>query len=201
MEEKIIMMRTATVDRKTKETEISLKLNLDGSGNSKIDTPLKFLNHMLENFAKHASFDLEVSASGDVDVDDHHLVEDVGIVMGEAFGKALGDKKGIARMAHRIVPMDDSKADVSVDLSGRPYAVVDLPFSEFEEKKVGDVTKENVVHFLESFALNGKFNLNIKVEGRNDHHKVESCFKALAKSLQDAVKITSEEIPSTKGKI
>ena len=201
MEEKIIMMRTATVDRKTKETEISLKLNLDGSGNSKIDTPLKFLNHMLENFAKHASFDLEVSASGDVDVDDHHLVEDVGIVMGEAFGKALGDKKGIARMAHRIVPMDDSKADVSVDLSGRPYAVVDLPFSEFEEKKVGDVTKENVVHFLESLALNGKFNLNIKVEGKNDHHKVESCFKALAKSLQDAVKVTGKEIPSTKGTI
>jgi len=195
------MMRTATVDRKTKETEISLKLNLDGKGNSKIDTPLKFLNHMLENFAKHSSFDLEISARGDVDVDDHHLVEDVGIVMGEAFGKALGDKKGIARMAHRIVPMDDSKADVSVDLSGRPYAVVDLPFSEFEEKKVGDVTKENVVHFLESFALNGKFNLNIKVEGKNDHHKVESCFKALAKSLQDAVKITGKEIPSTKGTI
>lgn len=195
------MMRTATVDRKTKETEISLKLNLDGSGNSKIDTPLKFLNHMLENFSKHSSFDLEISAKGDVDVDDHHLVEDVGIVMGEAFDKALGDKKGIARMAHRIVPMDDSKADVSVDLSGRPYAVVDLPFSQFEEKKVGDVTKENVVHFLESFALNGKFNLNIKVEGKNDHHKVESCFKALAKSLQDAVKITGEEIPSTKGTI
>ena len=195
------MMRTATVDRKTKETEISLKLNLDGSGNSKIDTPLKFLNHMLENFSKHSSFDLEISAKGDVDVDDHHLVEDVGIVMGEAFDKALGDKKGIARMAHRIVPMDDSKADVSVDLSGRPYAVVDLPFSQFEEKKVGDVTKENVVHFLESFALNGKFNLNIKVEGKNDHHKVESCFKALAKSLQDATKITGKEIPSTKGKI
>ena len=195
------MMRTATVDRKTKETEISLKLNLDGSGNSKIDTPLKFLNHMLENFSKHSSFDLEISAKGDVNVDDHHLVEDVGIVMGEAFDKALGDKKGIARMAHRIVPMDDSKADVSVDLSGRPYAVVDLPFSQFEEKKVGDVTKENVVHFLESFALNGKFNLNVRVEGKNDHHKVESCFKALAKSLQDATKITGKEIPSTKGKI
>ena len=195
------MMRTATVDRKTKETEISLMLNLDGSGNSKIDTPLRFLNHMLENFAKHSSFDLEISASGDVDVDDHHLVEDVGIVLGEAFDKALGDKKGIARMAHRIVPMDDSKADVSVDLSGRPYAVVDLPFSEFEEKRVGDVTKENVVHFLESFALNGKFNLNAKVEGKNDHHKVESCFKALAKSLEDAVKITGKEIPSTKGTI
>lgn len=195
------MMRIATVDRKTRETEISLKLNLDGGGNSKVDTPLKFLNHMLENFAKHSSFDLEISAKGDTDVDDHHLVEDVGIVMGEALNKALGDKKGIARMAHRIVPMDDSKADVSVDLSGRPYAVVNLPFSQFEEKKVGDVTKENVVHFLESFALNGKFNLNIRVEGKNDHHKVESCFKALAKSLQDAVKITGKEIPSTKGKI
>jgi len=194
-------MRTATVDRKTNETEISLKLNLDGRGDSKISTPLKFLNHMLENFSKHSKFDLEISATGDVDVDDHHLVEDLGIALGKAFDKALGDKKGISRMAHRIVPMDDSKAEISIDLSGRPYAVVDLPFSEFKEKKVGDVSKENIVHFLESFALNGKFNLNAKVEGRNDHHKVESCFKALAKSLHDATRIAGKEIPSTKGKI
>jgi len=194
-------MRIAAIKRKTKETEISLKLNLDGKGNSSIDTPLKFLNHMLENFAKHSNFDLEISAAGDVDVDDHHLVEDLGIALGEAFNKALGDKKGITRMAHRIVPMDDSRAEISIDLSGRPYAVVDLPFSEFKEKKVSDVTKENIVHFLESFALNGRFNLNAKVEGRNDHHKVESCFKALAKSLHDASRITGKGIPSTKGKI
>jgi len=194
-------MRIAAIKRKTKETEISLKVNLDGKGNSSIDTPLKFLNHMLENFAKHSNFDLEISAAGDVDVDDHHLVEDLGIALGEAFNKALGDKKGITRMAHRIVPMDDSRAEISIDLSGRPYAVVDLPFSEFKEKKVSDVTKENIVHFLESFALNGRFNLNAKVEGRNDHHKVESCFKALAKSLHDASRITGKGIPSTKGKI
>ncbi len=194
-------MRTATIERKTRETEVSLKLNLDGSGDSNIDTPLKFLNHMLENFARHSSFDLDIYARGDVEVDDHHLVEDVGIAMGEAFDKALGDKMGIARMSNRIVPMDDSRADVSVDLSGRPYAVIELPFSEFHEKRVGDVSKENVVHFLESFALNGRFNLNVKVEGKNDHHKVESCFKALAKSLQDATRITGKGIPSTKGVI
>ncbi len=194
-------MRNAIIKRKTKETEISLGLNLDGNGNSKIDTPLKFLNHMLENFAEHSSFDLEISAKGDVEVDDHHLVEDIGIALGEALDKALEDKKGISRMSHRIVPMDDSKAEVSIDLSGRPYAVVDLPFSGFHEKKVGDVSKENIVHFLESFALNGKFNLNVRVEGKNDHHKVESCFKALAKALYDATRITGKGIPSTKGRI
>jgi imidazoleglycerol-phosphate dehydratase len=194
-------MRSAEVKRGTRETEVKVELRLDGSGKSKVKTPLKFLNHMLENFAKHSGFDLNVTAKGDVGVDDHHLVEDVGICLGEALLKALGDKKGIARMAHSIVPMDDSRAEVSVDLSGRPYAVIDLPFSEFTEKRVGDVTKENIEHFLESFALNGKFNLNAKVEGRNDHHKVEATFKALAKSLKEATRVTGKDVPSTKGKL
>ncbi len=194
-------MRSANVKRDTKETQVSVGINLDGAGKAAVDVPLKFLSHMLENFSKHSGFDLDVKAGGDVDVDDHHLVEDVGICLGQALDKALGDKKGINRMAHAIVPMDDSRAEVSVDLSGRPYAVVNLPFSEFAERRVGDVSKENIVHFLESFALNGKFNLNVKVEGRNDHHKVESCFKALAKALKEATKVTGGSVPSTKGVI
>ncbi|MBM3308710.1 MAG: imidazoleglycerol-phosphate dehydratase HisB [Candidatus Altiarchaeales archaeon] len=195
------MARKSSVKRKTRETSIEISLNLDGAGKGKIKTPLKFLNHMLDSFSRHSSFDLNVKASGDIEVDDHHLVEDMGICLGEALLKALGDKKGIARMAYAIVPMDDSKAVVSVDLSGRPSVKIKLPFSEFQEKKVGDVSKENIEHFLESFAINGRFNLNIDVEGRNDHHKVEACFKALAKAMKDAVKITGKQIPSTKGNL
>jgi len=190
--------RKAKVIRKTGETSVQLQLNLDGTGNYKIRTPLHFLNHMLESFSKHSGFDLDIKASGDVHVDDHHTVEDVGICLGEALLKALGDKKGISRMAFSIIPMDDSKAEVSVDLSGRPSAKIDLPFSEFHEKKVGDVSKENIEHFLESFAVNGRFNLNAKVEGRNDHHKVEATFKALAKAMKEATRITGKSIPSTK---
>jgi len=194
-------MRNGKVVRKTKETNVILELSLDGTGKTDIMLPLKFLAHMLDNFAKHAEFDLAIEGRGDVEVDDHHLVEDVGLCLGEAFNQALGDKTGIARMAFSIVPMDDSQATVSVDLSGRPYAKVDLPFSEFHDRRVGDTSKENIVHFLESFALNGKFNLNVKVEGKNDHHKVEAAFKALAKALHDATRRTREGVPSTKGKV
>ncbi|MFZ2456482.1 MAG: imidazoleglycerol-phosphate dehydratase HisB [Candidatus Altiarchaeia archaeon] len=194
-------MRTAKVSRKTKETQISLELNLDGSGKSKIKTPVNFLNHMLENFAKHASFDLTIDAKGDVEVEDHHLVEDLGLCLGEALDNALGDKKGISRMGHAIVPMDESLATVALDLSGRPYAVVDIPFSEYKDAKLGDLTKENVPHFFESFAARAKLNLNIKVAGKNDHHKVEASFKALARALRDAVRVTGKGIPSTKGVI
>jgi imidazoleglycerol-phosphate dehydratase len=192
-------MRTAKISRKTKETQISLELNLDGSGRSKIKTPVNFLNHMLENFAKHASFDLTIDAKGDVNVEDHHLVEDIGLCLGEALDTALGDKKGINRMGHAIVPMDESLATVALDLSGRPYAVVDISFSEFKDAKLGDLTKENVPHFFESFAAKAKINLNVKVEGRNDHHKVEASFKALARALRAAVRVTGKGIPSTKG--
>jgi len=192
-------MRKAKVKRCTRETEVEVELNLDGNGKSRIETPLKFLNHMLETLAKHSGFDLNVKGRGDVEVDDHHLVEDLGIVLGEALNKALGDKKGINRMGYFIVPMDEAKATVAVDLSGRPFAVINLPFSEFHERKVGDVSKENIEHFLTSFALSGKFNLHVEVEGKNDHHKVEACFKALAKALALAVKVTGREVPSTKG--
>jgi len=192
-------MRRAKVARKTGETDVLVEVCLDGPGKSRVKTQLRFLDHMLLNFAKHSGFTLNVSAKGDVDVDDHHLVEDAGICLGEAFAKALGDKRGINRMGYAIVPMDDARAEAAVDLSGRPYAKIDLPFSEFHERRVGDVSKENIEHFLESFALNGRFNLNLKVEGRNDHHKVEAAFKALAKALRDAVKVTGKGVPSTKG--
>lgn len=193
------MARKASISRETKETKVAISLNLDGRGNSSIKTPLKFLNHMLDSLTKHSGFDLKVTAAGDVDVDDHHLIEDIGIVLGQAIQKAAGSKKGINRMAYSIIPMDDSRAEVSVDLSGRPYAVIDLPFSEFQDRRVGDVSKENIVHFLESLALNGGFNLNVKAEGKNDHHKVEATFKALARALKEAVKVTGKNIPSTKG--
>ena len=194
-------MRTAKVSRKTKETSIELKLCLDGSGKARIKTPVNFLNHMLENFAKHASFDLTISADGDVAVEDHHLVEDIGLCLGEALDSALGDKRGIRRMGHAIVPMDESLACAALDLSGRPYAVIEIPFSEFKDAKLGDLTKENVPHFFESFAAKGRLNLNIRVEGKNDHHKVEACFKALARALGDAVRVTGKGVPSTKGVI
>ena len=194
-------MRTAKVSRKTKETQITLELNLDGSGRSKIKSPVNFLNHMLENFVKHASFDLTISAKGDIGVEDHHLVEDLGLCLGAALDNALGDKKGINRMGHAIVPMDESLATVALDLSGRSYAVIDIPFSEFRDAKLGDLTKENVPHFFESFATKAKMNLHIKVEGKNDHHKVEAAFKALARALYDATRITGKGVPSTKGVI
>lgn len=194
-------MRKAKISRKTKETEIELELNLDGSGKSEIKTPIKFLNHMLENFSKHSGFDLTVKAKGDAEVEDHHLVEDIGICLGQALDKALKDKTGISRMGHAIVPLDDALATVAVDLSGRGYSVIDLKFSEFKDSKLGDLGKETIPHFFEALALNGKFNLHIKAEGKNDHHKVESCFKALARALHDATRITGKGIPSTKGMI
>jgi imidazoleglycerol-phosphate dehydratase len=194
-------MRSSKIERKTEETRISLELNLDGAGESRVDTSLKFLDHMLENFSKHSRFDLMIKASGDVDVDDHHLLEDVGISLGQALAKALGDKRGIRRMGNSSVPLDDSLATVALDLSGRGYAKVDIVFSEFKDARLGDLSKENIPHFFESFAVNGKFNLHLKAEGSNDHHKVEACFKALAKALYDATRITGKEIPSTKGVI
>ncbi|MBN2015061.1 MAG: imidazoleglycerol-phosphate dehydratase HisB [Candidatus Altiarchaeota archaeon] len=192
-------MRTSNVVRKTEETQISLELNLDGVGRSEIKTPLKFMNHMLENFSKHSRFDLKINASGDVEVDDHHLVEDLGICLGQALDKALDDKKGIARMGSCCVPMDDALAHVALDLSGRAYARVDIPFSEFKEAKLGDVSKEALPHFFDSFTSNGKLNLHITVDGVNDHHKVEACFKALAKALYEASRVIHGDTPSTKG--
>ncbi|MEE1116920.1 imidazoleglycerol-phosphate dehydratase HisB [Methanosphaera sp.] len=190
--------RTAKLSRKTKETDIKIELNIDGNGESKIDTGLKFLDHMLESFSKHGFFDLKVKAIGDIDVDDHHTVEDTALLLGECFKEALKDKKGINRMGFSIVPMDESLAQVAVDISGRNYTVFD---AEFKYQKIGDISSENVKHFMESFANTSLMNINIKAEGDNDHHICEAIFKALARSLNSATQITHDQILSTKGKL
>lgn len=190
--------RIVKLSRKTKETDIKIELNIDGTGKSNIDTGLKFFDHMLESFSKHGFFDLNIKAVGDIDVDDHHTVEDTGILLGECFKEALGDKKGIERMGYNIVPMDESLAQVAVDISGRNYTVFD---AKFKFQKIGDISSENVKHFFESFANNGLMNINIKAEGENDHHICEAIFKALARSLNNATQITHDQILSTKGKL
>ena len=192
------MAREASVERNTKETEIKLKINLDGTGYSDIETGVGFFNHMLESFARHGLFDLTIIADGDLEVDDHHTVEDVGILLGEVLNEALGDKKGIRRMAHALIPMDESLAMVAIDISGRSYTVLDLPF---KTNNVGSLRTENVGHFMESLARTGKINLHARCEGENDHHQIEALFKALARSLHDATRITHQSIPSTKGVI
>ena len=192
------MERKKKLARKTSETDITITFNLDGEGKSQINTGIEFFNHMLEFFARHGMFDLELEAEGDLDIDDHHTVEDVGIILGEVLNDTLGDKKGIRRMAHALVPMDEALAMVAIDLSGRSYTVLDLPFKKV---KVGGLSTENVGHFLESLAQNGKFNLHARCEGENDHHQVEALFKALARALHDATRVTHGSIPSTKGVI
>ncbi len=192
------MERKKKLARKTSETDITITFNLDGEGKSQINTGIEFFNHMLESFARHGLFDLELEAEGDLDIDDHHTVEDVGIILGEVLNDTLGDKKGIRRMAHALVPMDEALAMVAIDLSGRSYTVLDLPFKKV---KVGGLSTENVGHFLESLAQNGKFNLHARCEGENDHHQVEALFKALARALHDATRVTHGSIPSTKGVI
>ena len=190
------MTRSSNVSRKTSETEIDIKMNLDGSGNYNISTGVNFFNHMLESFSKHSMIDLDIQASGDVEIDDHHTIEDVGILLGEAFSEAIGDKKGIKRMAHAIVPMDESVATVAIDISGRSYC--NMNFS-FKNEKIGDMTSDIVIHFFESFASSAKINIYCIAEGANDHHKAEAIFKAFAKSLKEAVKVEHDQIPSTKG--
>ena len=191
-----IMTRNSIVSRKTSETDIDIKMNLDGSGKYNISTGVNFFNHMLESFSKHSMIDLDVQATGDVEIDDHHTIEDVGILLGEAFREAIGDKKGIKRMAHAIVPMDESVATVAVDIGGRSYCNMNL---NFKNEKIGDMTSDIVIHFFESFASSAKINIYGTVEGANDHHKAEAIFKAFAKSLKEAIKIEHDQIPSTKG--
>jgi imidazoleglycerol-phosphate dehydratase len=191
--------RTATIDRKTGETQISITLTIDGSGKFDIHTGSKMFDHMLSHIAHHGLFDIMIKASG---WDQHHLVEDVAIALGQALNKALGDKKGITRMGHAMVPMDEAMAMAVVDISGRGYAVLDIPF---KRKKIGDLESDVVRHFLETLALEAKMNLHTKVfYGTDDHHKAEAVFKALGRSLNDATEIDpriSGKVPSTKGVI
>lgn len=190
------MSRKGSLSRNTSETEIKIDLNIDGEGNYNIDTGINFFNHMLESFTKHSLMDLDIKCSGDVEVDDHHTVEDIGIAMGEVFMQAIGDKRGISRMADVIIPMDDSIAIVAVDISGRSYCNMEI---QFTNEKIGDLTSDNIVHFFESFASSAKINIFGNVTGTNDHHKAEALFKAFARSLREACKIEHDKIPSTKG--
>ena len=190
------MTRNSIVSRKTSETEIDIKMNLDGSGNYNISTGVNFFNHMLESFSKHSMIDLDIQAKGDIEIDDHHTIEDVGILLGEAFSEAIGDKKGIKRMAHAIVPMDESVATVAIDIGGRSYCNMNI---DFKNEKIGDMTSDILIHFFESFAGSAKINIYGTVEGANDHHKAEAIFKAFAKSLKEAIKVEHDQIPSTKG--
>ena len=190
------MTRNTNVSRKTSETDITIKMDLDGTGKYNISTGVNFFNHMLESFSKHSMIDLDVQASGDIEIDDHHTIEDVGILLGESFSNAIGDKKGIRRMAHAIVPMDESVATVAIDISGRSYCNMDL---KFKNEKIGDMTSDIVIHFFESFASAAKLNIYGTVEGVNDHHKAEAIFKAFAKAIKDAIKVEHDQIPSTKG--
>ena len=189
--------RTAKIHRKTKETDVSVELNLDGVGRYEIDTGVGFLDHMLSHLSKHGKIDLVVKAKGDLNVDAHHTVEDIAICLGEGLLKALGDKKGIARYGHSSVPMEETLADISVDLSGRPNCVYNVTY---RTEKIGDFDVECLEEMLRSFSNNGRFNLHINVPyGTNSHHIAEAVFKALGQALAAAVKIVGTDVPSTKG--
>ena len=192
--------RTASITRETKETNIKATLDLDGNGSYEVSTGIGMLDHMLEQIARHGMFDLTVDASGDIDRDAHHLVEDVGIVLGTMFSNALGERRGIARMGHAIVPLDEALALVAIDLSGRGHASVDV---SFDREEIGGLPMENLSHFLSSFASEGKLTLHVRLlAGANDHHRAEAVFKALAKALMMATRTSpsfGSDVPSTKG--
>jgi imidazoleglycerol-phosphate dehydratase len=192
--------RTAAVTRETGETTIDLTLDLDGDGDSEIDTGIGFFDHMLTALATHGLFDLTVQCDGDLSIDDHHTVEDVGITLGEALAEALGDKRGISRFADRTVPMDEARAEVVVDVSGRPYFAFD---GEFSQESVGEMTSYMARHFLRSLATNAGLTLHATVTGANAHHEIEALFKGLARALDDATRIDERraDAPSTKGEL
>jgi imidazoleglycerol-phosphate dehydratase len=193
--------RDGTFQRRTGETTVQIAITLDGSGRHSIATGVLFLDHMLTHIARHGLFDLDIQAQGDVAMDAHHTVEDVGIGLGRALLAALGDGRGIVRMAHAEVPMDEALVVVAVDLSGRPYAVVD--FGDTLVGRVGDMEADLARHFMESLASEGRFNLHLRtIRGRNAHHVVEAGFKALGRALDAATRLDPRlggEVPSTKG--
>jgi imidazoleglycerol-phosphate dehydratase len=190
------------IDRKTNETEIRVALTLEGRGRYTVSTGIRFLDHMLELFARHGAFDLEIHAKGDLDVDQHHTVEDLGIALGEAVSKALGDRRGINRAGYFVMPMDETLAVVALDLGGRPHAAVDL---KVKVQRVGDLQSELVHDFFEGFAIGARANVHAKVlYGRSSHHHVEAIFKAFARALRVACskdKQLAKALPSTKGMI
>lgn len=196
------MARSATVKRETKETKVTIELDVDGQGISEISTGIGMLDHLLEQVARHGRFDLKVEAQGDLKVNEHHTVEDVAISLGKAFHEALGERWGIVRMGHAVVPMDDALALVAVDIGGRGSAKVDASFAK---ERIGELPTGLISHFLQSFALEARLNLHAKLlAGEDDHHKAEALFKALGRALDDATEIDGRiagEPPSTKGVI
>ena len=191
--------RTARIHRQTKETQVEVVFSLDGRGEYEIETGVGFLDHMLSHLALHGLFDLTVRAQGDLEVDEHHTVEDVAICLGKALDQALGEREGIVRMAHSYVPMDEALAFVALDLSGRAYAVVE---ADFATPRVGSLATTLIPHFLETLAYHARMNLHARVVyGRDDHHKVEAIFKALGRALEAATRIEPRraDVPSTKG--
>jgi imidazoleglycerol-phosphate dehydratase len=193
-------MRTASITRRTNETNISIELNLDGTGLPNISTGIGFLDHMLTHLAVHGLFDLTVRAEGDLNIDVHHTVEDVALVLGSAFDQALGDRTGIVRIASAYVPMDETLAFVAIDLSGRPYCVIN---ADWGAAPVGGIPTSLFPHFLESFSITSRSNVHAQIlYGRDDHHKAEALFKALARALDSATQVDprrASSIPSSKG--
>jgi imidazoleglycerol-phosphate dehydratase len=189
--------RTAKIQRKTKETDVRLELNLDGVGKYEIDTGIGFLDHMLAHLSKHSKIDLVIKAKGDLETGEHHTIEDIAICLGECLVKALGDKEGIARYGHSSVPMEEAIANVSIDLSGRSSCVYNV---DYRTDKIGDFDVECLEEMLRSFSNTGRFNLHINVPyGTNSHHIAEAIFKGLGQALAEAVKIVGTDVPSTKG--
>ncbi len=192
------MTRTADVSRTTAETEVAVRVDLDGSGSATVATGIGFLDHVLTSLAHHGMFDLEITTKGDLEVDDHHTVEDTALVLGSAFAAALGDRAGIVRYGDATVPMDEARAHAVVDVGGRPYAVIDLPF---RADRIGALSTQMIPHALEAFARTAGFTLHLAAAGANDHHIAEAAFKALARALRAAVEPDPRRlgIPSTKG--
>lgn len=194
-------MRRTSVSRETKETQITIQIDLDGSGKYQVETPFPFLNHMLSAFAKHGYFDLTVKAKGDVEIDDHHTVEDIGIVLGEALAKAWGEKGGIRRFGHASIPLDEALAEVTVDLSGRPYLVYRV---QMPKKKIREFDTDLIEHFFRSIVDQCKINLHINLHyGRDPHHILEAIFKGFGRALDEATQIDPrlKGVASTKGKL
>jgi len=192
--------RTAAVSRETAETDIEVTLDVDGDGDATVETGVGFFDHMLESFAKHGLFDLTVRCDGDLEIDDHHTVEDVAIALGAAFEEALGDKRGIVRFADRKVPLDEAVAEAVVDVSGRPLFEFD---AEFSQASAGGMTSHMAGHFFRSLAMNAGLTLHLDVEGENAHHEIEALFKCVARALDDATRIDERrgDVASTKGQL
>jgi imidazoleglycerol-phosphate dehydratase/histidinol-phosphatase len=195
--ETILPKRTAQVRRTTKETDIQITVNLDGTGKSKIETGLGFFDHMLDQLARHGLLDLEILVKGDLHIDEHHTIEDTALALGEAILSALGDKRGIERYGF-CLPMDDCLAQVAIDFGGRPWIVWE---TDFKREKIGEMPTEMFFHFFKSFSDSSKCNLNVKAEGTNEHHKIEAIFKAFAKTIKMAVRKdeNNNQLPTTKG--